>query len=119
MMDKNEWLSKIVDTISRLASRKYQAAAWFGQGDSVSSPDELYNELFDDLTFRTFFDKYSSELSDAQKSAWIELDNKLESYAKAMPNRMNPAAVMDDARWEQIRKSADNFLQLFNEGPKN
>jgi hypothetical protein len=113
MMEREEWQSKIMATVEHIASREYQSWAWFGLSDSVSSPDELFNELFDDLTFHSFFKKYSGEFTEDQKLAWKDLEGRLQSYAETTSETMNPQTVFADPRWEAIRNSAHSFLEAF------
>jgi hypothetical protein len=117
-MNQDDWLWKILTVVDAIASREYQLGAWFGFAGSVSSPDELYNQLFDDATFALFFKQYSAEFSEIQKSAWKELEGKLESYAGVMPRTMNPYTVFNDPRWEDIRESARRFLGVFKGSPR-
>jgi hypothetical protein len=112
-MEREQWQSKILATVEHIASREYQSRAWFGLSDSVSSPEELFNELFDDLIFHLFFTTYSSEFTEDQKLAWKDLESRLESYAETTSEKMNPQTVLADPRWEDIRKSAHRFLEAF------
>lgn len=113
MMQREEWLGRILGTVRNIESREYQAKAWFGMGDTVSSPDELYNQLFDDLTFSLFLENYAGDLTDEQRSAWRDLETKLESYARVTPPKLDPRFIFNDPRWEEIRNSAHNFLEAF------
>lgn len=115
MLAEREWLAKIVEVVRAIADRSYQARSWFGMSEEeVSSPEEIYNQLFDDLSFHLFFTTYSSQLTDKQRLAWKDLENKLESYAAATPEKMDPKYVFNDPRWDVIRNSARDFLEIFS-----
>jgi hypothetical protein len=113
MMGRDQWQERILATVEHISSREYQLDAWFGRGNTVSSPDELFCELFDDLAFRLFFEKYSMDFTDVQKLAWKKLEDSLQSYAGVTPQKMDPKAVFNDGRWQEVREFARMFVEAF------
>jgi hypothetical protein len=58
MMDFETWKNMILDVATQVSDREFQRSAWFGKGEHVSSPDELYNGLFDDSMFEKFLETH-------------------------------------------------------------
>lgn len=116
MLTEEEWLENIVGVVKHFADEEYQRSAWLGHGLSVSSPTEMYNELYEDVAFNLYRDQYGSSFSDAQRSAWLGFDQMLEKYGESLDEKVNPEAVLEDPAWLQVRRAADRFLQTFAAG---
>jgi hypothetical protein len=110
MMDFGTWKNIIMDFAIQVSDREYQRLSWFGKGPEVSSPDELYNGLFDDGMINEFLEKYAHDLTPEQCDAGKKLVRQMNHYAAVSPKSLNPTDVIDDPRWEEIRQSALLFV---------
>ncbi len=113
MMNREEWIAQILDVVGDIASREYQERAWLGIGPEVSSPTEVYNQLFDDNTFDLFFEKYGATFTPFQLKAWKDLESKMEEYGQDDEKLDDPHQVINDPEWQQVRESAACFLTAF------
>jgi hypothetical protein len=113
MMNRDEWLARILSAVRHVASREFQERTWLGTGAEISSPEEVYNELFDDYTFDLFFEKYASTLTSDQADVWQELKSRMERYGEKMPATPDPRKVLDDPDWQEVRESAARFVAAF------
>jgi hypothetical protein len=111
-MNKTEWKNNVLRTIEHIASERYQEESWFGKGEKVSSPEELYCELFDDDQFEAFLHTPELQLTPLQKDAGIKLKNAMEKFSKQSGETMDPEKVFSDPMWEKIRKIANDFLTV-------
>lgn len=112
MMSRDQWIGQIVDVAREIASREFQERAWFGIGPEVSSPDEMYNSLFEDNTFDLFLEKYAATLTPRQTKAWSDLRCKREEYDQ-QPEKLDPHRVINDPEWQNVRESAAHFVTAF------
>lgn len=117
-MNPTNWKQLIYESCSRIADKKYQSRAWFGLGSEVSSPEELYCELFDDLLFEEFLESKESNLSQEHRNIGLLLKDTLNDYPLKDDDFIDPQIVIDDPKWEEVRKLAKRFLELF-ERPEN
>lgn len=51
------WKEKILEVMEEISNEEYQREAWLGNGEKVSSPEELYCNLLDDFIFEDFLKK--------------------------------------------------------------
>jgi hypothetical protein len=110
MMNFEVWKNMIIDSATQISDREYQQRSWFGTGTSVSSPDELYNGLFDDSMINEFLETYGHDLTPEQRDAGKDLVRRMNQYAAVSPKFLNPKDVIDDPHWEDIRRSALLFV---------
>jgi hypothetical protein len=115
MMNRDEWLARILCSVKHIASREFQERAWLDTGAEISSPEEVYNELFDDYTIDLFFEKYACTLTPDQSAAWRELKSCMERYGEQMPTTPDPRKVLDDPEWQRVRESAVRFVAAFEQ----
>jgi hypothetical protein len=115
-IDFETWKKGILDIARRLASRSYQEQSWLGKGPAVSSPEELFNELFDDQIVERFAAVHAADLSAEQQRALRELIDKMNEYGAASPSKLDPATVLRDPQWEGIRNSALRFVKADTKG---
>jgi len=112
MMGSEEWRRLVVAAIGKIADRTYQERTWFGADNRMSSPEELYCELFDDLLYDDFLEAGEIMLSEQQKAQGRVLKQALEDYSAELGDTPDPHLVINDPRWEAIRKAADSFLRV-------
>jgi len=113
MMDRKKWLENLIAAAGQIASREFQERSWFGKGSEISSPEELYCDIFDDFTAELFYDKFAHTFTGAQLSHWHDFMETLKQYGKDMGDNPNPSSVLEDPGWERVRKSAAGFVQAF------
>lgn len=100
------WRENIRCTLTRMGDEAYQRAAWFNQHAEVSSPDELINQLYDDYQFDLFIVDAQVGLSSDFRRLCREFSDLLEKFIKETPTVLDPYKVIDDSRWNEIRKCA-------------
>ncbi len=113
MLTKEEWLENIIGAVMHFADQDYQRSAWFGHARSVSSPAEMYNELYDDVAFTLYRDQYGSLFSDDQRSAWMGFDEAVERFGQNLDESAKPEMVLEDPEWLQVGLAAKQFLRVF------
>lgn len=113
-LSQKEWSENIISVVRHFADREYQRKAWLEEGGPVSSPIEMYNELYDDALFERYFDQYGASFTEAQRSAWLNMDEALEKYGERLEGSVDPKEIMDDPEWSQVRSAAERFLQAFD-----
>ncbi|MCC5832533.1 MAG: hypothetical protein JJU12_05775 [Chlamydiales bacterium] len=107
------WKKNILDTVKKISSKSYQKKTWFGSNKFISSPIELYSELFDDYLFEQFLDSDIIELTYEQKELGIKLKEKLNKFSDQIEDFPSPYEVFNDQRWIEIRKLGRIFLEFF------
>lgn len=112
-MKFDEWQNSILTCIRHIADESYQQASWFGKGDVVSSPEEIFCELFDDYMFEDFLASNNPGISIVQKRLGLQLLEELNLYSDSEPEYLNPSKVFNDPAWRGIRKIAKKFIESF------
>lgn len=112
-MDMKCWKGKILETARKISSKKYQEDTWFGKGDKVSSPEELYCTLFEDFLFEDYLQAEDNSLSESQFSLGNELRNKMNAFAEKMDLYQDPKTTLEDPYWREIRQTAEHFINSF------
>jgi|SRR6267143_6687536 hypothetical protein len=109
-MDFGLWRQNVIDAARRAADRTYQQRVWFGQGPEVDSPNELLCTFLDDLVFEEFL--VHPKLSHRERTAASHLYKTVETYADCTPKTLKPSDVIDDPRFESVRRAAAEFLRV-------
>ena len=104
-----EWTTLITDSVDRLADRNYQERAWFDKSNEVSSPDEMFCQLFDDLDFESYLRSEAIRLTERQRELGRVLEARMNHYANRTPSILDPYTVINDPEWDEIRKAAQDF----------
>lgn len=107
------WKECILDSVSNIADKEFQKKSWFGGTEYVSSPEEVYCQLFDDFIFDDFLDSTDISLTKEQRNSGNILRDKLNEYLKTLDVISDPEEVFNDPIWEDIRNSAQEFLATF------
>jgi hypothetical protein len=110
-MNKEAWSRQIRRAIEHVSDRQYQEETWFGGHDRISSPAELYCQLFDDALFEKFLEEHKSKFTTGQLETGLALKQKMEEYQLA--DNSDPHQVIDDPGWDEIRSAAADFLNAF------
>jgi len=112
-MDTNSWKGAVLNVVRKIADKSYQQAAWFGVGTHISSPEEIYCELFDDFIYDEFLDSVDMPMTDHQRVLGMRLKDAMNQYADAVDYLADPVKVYNDPRWNAIRRLAKDFLGAF------
>lgn len=112
-MDTDSWKSSVLDVVRRIADESYQRTAWFGVGPQVSSPEEIYCELFDDFIYDDFLASTDVPMTDFQRSLGARLRDALNQYADSVEYFADPEKVCNDPKWSRVRVLAKDFLDAF------
>jgi hypothetical protein len=115
MMDRETWLTRILDATRDLADERYQERVWVrGEGPEVDSSTEALIRLIDDYELAAF-------IAEAAKKAWIsneqlaalrKLDTALARYA-ANDQGGDDAARIASREWLRMRGLAKATLEAF------
>lgn len=114
-MDANSWRSCVLDVVRKIADDAYQREAWFGVGDQVSSPEELYCELFDDYIYDDFLVSLDINMTNHQRELGILLKNMMNEYANGIDYLADPQKVYDDPKWNSVREAAREFFNMLSD----
>jgi len=112
VVNASRWRERACEIIGYVADEHFQRTAWFGKGPYVSSPDEIYNQVFSDLDIGKFIASPEVALSDLQRAAATELANKMEYFDKVMSEDLSPERVIDHPVWREVREAARRVLHV-------
>jgi hypothetical protein len=104
------WRTVVEDVVRWIADEQGQRRAWFGIGPEVSSPDEDFCAFFDDAAVPEFLDRADARLNATQREAGERLVRLMHKLADATPEHIAPETLIDDPRWQEVRRVAANFL---------
>jgi hypothetical protein len=110
--DIPQWRKNACYIIGNVADEKFQRDAWFGKGKYVSSPDEVYNQVFGDLAFEKFIASPEIDLNDLQKAAANQLVEKMRYFERLVDRNLPPRQVIDHPAWKEVRQTAKRLLAL-------
>jgi hypothetical protein len=115
------WLANQVEAAGMIADKERQECRWLAP-DSYAweRPEEDINVLMDDRVFEGFIGTFGATFSPAQTNAATALHDAVNAYSEASPRFQNPAEVLADPRWHDIRLKARAFIEEFEGrwGPK-
>lgn len=114
-MDADEWTRHIVSVVKKFADVSYQKETWFGTGSKVSSPEEMYCELFDDYAYDHYLAAPGIGITERQREIAIRLRDVLNEYADSVGSLSDPKMVFSDPGWELVRQIARLFVYAFEE----
>ena len=115
MLSRQDWLNLIFESVRPIADRDFQEKSWFGKSHAVSSPDEVYSQLFGDSNFGLFLETFRATLTSEQVAAWLDLQVKMDHYAKHYGDYPDPYIVFNDPHWREVQAGAWAFLAAFNQ----
>ena len=92
------WRKNLCEALDALADEAFQRANWFGKGQYISSPEEMYNELFSDFSVEDFVCSAEVGLTDLQKSLGQDLIAKLEAFDREMGPDLSADVVVGHIR---------------------
>lgn len=111
-VDLKAWRKAVEQVVGGVADEALQRRAWFGIGPEESSPDEEFCQFFDDAAIEEFLDRDDTGLNERQIKSGRHLVKLMRQLSDHTPNHINPADLIDDPRWQEIREAAARFHQL-------
>jgi hypothetical protein len=112
--DYKAWRAVVRQVTNGLADEALQRRAWFGVGPEISSPDEMFNQFFDDAAFEEFLSRVDSSLNAKQLEAGRRLLKLMTELSDETTQHIEPSTLIDDPRWRQIRLAASEFRSLLD-----
>ena len=115
-MTPERWIANLLEAASVIADKETQERRWPApDAYAWECPEELINVLFDDCNFELFIKEFNDEFTGIQRDMALELKNLTDHYCDTTPDRLDPAQVLADPRWEAIRESARAFITAFQD----
>jgi hypothetical protein len=111
-VDVKAWRRIVEQTVDGIADEALQRRAWFGIGPEESSPDEEFCMFFGDAAIEEFLDRHDVGLDAKQIEAGRHLLKLMRGLSDETPDHIEPADLIDDPRWQNIRKAAARFHKL-------
>lgn len=108
---KEIWLKNACEILDAIADADFLRDAWSGRSRYVSSPDEIYNNVFSDA----HVDGYANPdlaLDEAQKAAGKAFIDRMRDFDKIGGPELPWQEVIDHPGWIEVREAARKFLDL-------
>jgi hypothetical protein len=115
-IDIDAWRDIVVQVVSGIADEDLQRRAWFGIGPEQSSPDEDFSQFFGDAAIEDFLKRTDNGLNDLQSEAGRHLVTLMRDLSRQTTEHIEPANLIDDPRWKNIREAAARFSALLAAG---
>lgn len=113
-MTPERWIANLLEAASMIADKETQERRWLApDAYAWERPEELINVLWDECNLVLFIDEFNDEFTDVQRDEILQLKCLVDQYCDATPDRLDPARVLADPRWEAVRESARAFLTAF------
>lgn len=110
--------NNIYEDILEISKREFQEELWLGKNPKkCSSFTEVMCRLFDDNSFEDFLNSSVYEIGFSPEiiSELKILHAKLENYSELSSD----AEIINDSKWEEVRKKAQNVILLWNKENPN
>jgi hypothetical protein len=109
-IDVKLWRQNLRSELRMAADKQFQRENWFGLGNRIDSPSDVYNRLFSDLGIEEFITCQEIGLDEQRKAAGSDFVAKLRAFEKVVDPELRPEAVIDHPKWIEIRRAAQRFL---------
>ena len=103
-----------MNEIMHLAHRAYQEETWFGKGDRISSPEEIYEGILGDYDLHGFVEQFADRLTAQERAVARALAEVMAQNRSILDADMDFREVLDDPRWVRASAAAQRFLDVFN-----
>ena len=113
-MTNSEWTALVKQAAANVADKAYQQRSWFGKGPEVSSPDELFCSMFDDLDFDGYLSSDKVSLTPLQRDCGERLRRAMNRYAERTGTSLSPSDVINDPEWDEVRMAAAEFVRTLS-----
>ncbi len=108
---KEIWLKNTCEILDAIADPDFLRDAWSGKSKYISSPDEIYNNVFSDAHVDEYADP-DLALDEAQKAAGKAFIDSMEQFDKIGGPELPWREVIDHPGWMKVREAAKKFLDL-------
>jgi len=108
---KKIWLKNACDVLDDIADPNHLREAWSGKSRYISSPTEIYNNVFSDAVIDEYMDA-DLDLDEAQKAAGKSFIDSMEDFDKIGGPELPWQEVIDHPGWIKVREAAKRFLDL-------
>ena len=110
---RERWIANLIEAANAIGDQETQERRWLAEDAFPwERPEELICVLFDDCVFELFIEEYCDTFSEEQASKARALRNQLECYT---PKFLNPAEVLANSHWDEIRSTAREFVAAFKD----
>ncbi len=107
------WLANLIQAAGTIADKERQERRWLApDAYAWERPEEEINVL-DDCVFDGFIETFRATFSPSQANVAGAFRGAIEAYCKATPGWLDPAEVLADPRWHDIRSKARVFIEEF------
>ncbi|MBI3198015.1 MAG: hypothetical protein HYZ40_11040 [Rhodospirillales bacterium] len=107
---KEIWLKNTCEVLDAIADPNFLRDAWSGKSRYVSSPDEIYNNVFSDAVIDEYADP-DLDLDEAQKAAGKAFIDSMQAFDSIGGPELPWQEVIDHPGWIEVREAA-KFLDL-------
>ena len=111
-VDSALWRKIACEIIDCVADENFQRNAWFGKGSFISTPAEIYNNVFSDLDLEEFIASPDVALNDLERTAATKLVSKMRYFEKVVGQDLSPDRVIDHPVWREVREAAQRVLDV-------
>jgi len=108
---KELWLKNTCEILDAIADPDFLRDAWSGRSGYVSTPEEIYNNVFSDAVIDEYPDP-DLGLDDAQKAAGKAFIDSMEQFDKIGGPELPWQEVIDHPGWVKVREPAGRFPAL-------
>jgi hypothetical protein len=112
VVDAARWRKTACEIIDSVADENFQRAAWFGKGPFISTPAEIYNNVFSDLDLDEFITSRDVALNDLERTAATKLVSKMRYFETVIGQDLSPERVIDHPVWREVREAAQRVLNV-------
>lgn len=108
---KKIWLENACDVLDDIADANFLREAWSGKTRYLSTPTEIYNNVFSDAVIDAYADP-DLALDEAQKAAGKAFIDSMEQFDNIGGPELPWQEVIDHPGWIKVREAAAKFLAL-------
>jgi hypothetical protein len=107
------WGDAILVAVRHIADEDFQRRSWTGKGPEVSSPSELYCEIFDDCNLEKFISNPPLFVSQSSLSNLSELRDLMRLIRHDEIDDADPLKLIESPSWIKIREFAAKAAEKF------
>ena len=110
-LDKEIRRNDAYEVLASIADRDFLREVWSGKTRYISTPTEIYNEVFSDA-FLGEYARPELDLDEAQKAAGKAFIDSMEHFDSIGGPELPWQEVIDHPGWVKVREAAARFLAL-------
>ena len=116
MISRECWIANLIDGASAIADKDRQESRWLASDRYAwERPEELITDFFDGYLFDEFIEEFAATFTKEQAKAALALSTLMNTYNNATPEWLDPAEVLADPLWAEIRTKASEFIAAFKD----